>query len=66
VLYGKLSEFRVSEHKTVKHGMFMMKEYIMSKLESQWSKPVIVGTPVMIYYFLLTVLSERHFRLFAN
>ena len=27
---------------------------------------VMVGTPVMIYNFLLTVLSERHFRIFAN
>jgi len=27
---------------------------------------VFVGTPVMIYNFLLTVLSERHFRIFAN
>jgi len=27
---------------------------------------MIVGTPVMIYNFLLTVLSERHFRIFTN
>ena len=27
---------------------------------------VIVGTPVMIYNFLLTVLSQRHFRISAN
>jgi len=27
---------------------------------------VIVSTPVMIYNFLPTVLSERHFRIFAN
>jgi len=27
---------------------------------------VIVGTPVMVYNFLPTVLSERHFRIFAN
>jgi len=27
---------------------------------------VIVGTPAMIYNYLLTVLSERHFRIFAN
>jgi len=29
-------------------------------------KAVIVGTPVMISNFLLTVISERHFRIFAN
>jgi len=27
---------------------------------------VIVGTPVMIANFLLTVLLERHFRIFSN
>ena len=27
---------------------------------------VIVGTPVIIYNFLLAVRSERHFRIFAN